>query len=88
LINTRRPLGDDIILCLSLTMYFSFCRKDIDDTNPAHEVYASKLFAQIMELIEAKALDSTLDFFVRLNLQNFAKQFKVNLLYMSRKFVL
>ncbi|XP_060571186.1 signal transducer and activator of transcription 5A-like isoform X2 [Ruditapes philippinarum] len=50
--------------------------KDIDDTNPAHEVYASKLFAQIMELIEAKALDSTLDFFVRLNLQNFAKQFK------------
>ncbi|XP_053409136.1 signal transducer and activator of transcription 5B-like isoform X3 [Mercenaria mercenaria] len=50
--------------------------KDIDDTNPHHEQYANQLFAQIMELIEAKANDSTLEFLVRLNFQNVAKQFK------------
>ncbi|XP_053409133.1 signal transducer and activator of transcription 5B-like isoform X2 [Mercenaria mercenaria] len=50
--------------------------KDIDDTNPQHEQVAIRLFAQLMELIEAKTNDNTLEFHLRPSLQKVAMLFK------------
>ena len=51
-------------------------RKELDENNPAHEVFARQLLSRLIELLEERA-GSSAEFINRFTIQNYAAQFKV-----------